>query len=192
MVECPTCGREDFASEMGMKSHHKRTHGESIAGITLECERCGEQYREKKSRKDRSKYCSRECREDKVELVCDFCNKEYIVWAYRSDSRFCSRECTGKHKSTITGKEHPLYDGGPTDEYKKKGWTTFSNRYREWVGSCEYCGSDEELHLHHVYPISMGGNWWENKFTVLCRGCHFGNYYMWHPPQLEDYIETVK
>lgn len=27
MVECPTCGQDEFASEGSMKSHHTRVHG---------------------------------------------------------------------------------------------------------------------------------------------------------------------
>lgn len=32
-IRCPTCGRTDFASERGMKTHHTKTHGEPIVGV---------------------------------------------------------------------------------------------------------------------------------------------------------------
>jgi len=190
--ECPTCGRDDFASEMGMKQHHKRSHGESISGVVLECQNCGNTYSEKPSRVDRSSYCSRECRRDRISMTCTNCGVEYEVMSHRSDSKFCSIECMAEHKSTITGEDHPLYDGGPSDKYKRKGWTQFADKYKSWVGCCEYCGNGEELHLHHVEPISMGGHFWKNDFKVLCKNCHFGNYRYWHPKQLSTYLTNSR
>lgn len=33
-LQCPTCGRSDFASKQGMKAHHARTHGEKLVEIS--------------------------------------------------------------------------------------------------------------------------------------------------------------
>lgn len=62
MAECPTCG-DEFANEQGMKIHHKRTHGESIAGQLVVCDHCGGEYREERWKLDRNEgaYCTREC-----------------------------------------------------------------------------------------------------------------------------------
>lgn len=202
-TKCPTCGRDDFRSERGMKNHHKRTHGESIAGAVNECSHCGHEYREKYSRSERTSFCSTECYHSnmegngsgvsKVSLTCQKCGDTYLVKEYREDtSDYCSASCHHNAMSDITGKEHPLYDGGGHNKYKEREWRHFSKKYREWVGECEYCGNEDNLQTHHVYPLSIGGDMFDNEFIVLCSSCHYGDYNRWHPPELEDYIGTVK
>lgn len=97
-TECPTCGRDDFASERGVKVHHKRSHGESIAEgrtmVELECKRCSEIYEERPHRAERSSYCSFECRKNRERLCCEWCGEDYTVQGARAErSRFCSAEC---------------------------------------------------------------------------------------------------
>lgn len=38
MSECPTCGRDDFASDGAMKGHHTKAHGERLG---TRCSDCG-------------------------------------------------------------------------------------------------------------------------------------------------------
>ncbi|MFD1512671.1 hypothetical protein [Halomarina rubra] len=40
MSECPTCERDDFVSETGMKRHHTMAHGESLVDDSPACD-CG-------------------------------------------------------------------------------------------------------------------------------------------------------
>lgn len=63
--KCPTCG-EVFSNDHGMKIHHSRKHGESIAGISVNCAVCGQKvtrrpYRIENGRKN---FCSDECTEE--------------------------------------------------------------------------------------------------------------------------------
>lgn len=46
-----------------MKAHHAQVHGESIAGIVVECDECGEEHRKLKSAVENSDndFCSRDC-----------------------------------------------------------------------------------------------------------------------------------
>jgi endogenous inhibitor of DNA gyrase (YacG/DUF329 family) len=81
MAECPTCGREDFQSEYGMKKHHSMVHGESIPGEIVECSNCGEEFREEK--------------QQRVE---------------KQDHHFCSDSCFSNWMSQRTGNDHPLYN----------------------------------------------------------------------------------
>lgn len=62
LTDCPTCG-DEFDTEHGMKIHHTRAHGESIAGRDFVCEKCGDEFTKYPSRADRteSNYCSMEC-----------------------------------------------------------------------------------------------------------------------------------
>lgn len=94
-----------------------------------------------------------------------------------------------------SGEDHWNYKHGESvrgqlDFRKRDKWIKFSQQQKEkcdWT--CEYCETTGgQLHTHHVEPLSMGGDRWENEFVVLCRDCHINNYELWHPPQLENYI----
>jgi 5-methylcytosine-specific restriction endonuclease McrA len=108
-AECPTCG-EAFGSEHGMKIHHNKTHGESIAGVKYECDYCGETERKKKSEYEARghNFCSMECmgafrtENGTVEYECDYCgvNGQRIKCEYNEDSHnFCSVECVTSFQS---------------------------------------------------------------------------------------------
>lgn len=98
---------------------------------------------------------------------------------------------SGKFKS---GENHWNYKNGDCrreklDFRKSDEWKRFSlqkKKKADWM--CEYCLSTGRLHTHHVKPVSMGGDEWDNEFIVLCKDCHIGNYGKWHPPILEQYI----
>lgn len=60
---CPTCG-DTFDSKRGMKIHHTRTHGESLANKTeLECQHCSEVFSRTTAHANRSDshFCSKDC-----------------------------------------------------------------------------------------------------------------------------------
>jgi len=104
MAECPTCGRTDFASERGMKTHHAKTHGESLVTVTKECETCEGEFETDKSTIEYGwgQYCSRECRyegqKNRVELECEQCGDAYTKRKSNAErSRFCSEECLYKN-----------------------------------------------------------------------------------------------
>ncbi len=40
------------------------------------------------------------------------------------------------------------------------------------ASSCEKCGKKEKLNVHHVIPISWGGNNESNNLITLCFACH--------------------
>jgi len=54
--------------------------------------------------------------------------------------------------------------------------------------SCRNCGSNEDLHVHHIVPISNGGNDIESNCVVLCSSCHGRT----HDKRLENTREGVK
>lgn len=61
-AECPTC-EDEFSTERGMKIHHTRVHGESIAGTTVVCKNCDSKFQKTPCRADRvdEHYCSQNC-----------------------------------------------------------------------------------------------------------------------------------
>lgn len=174
MSECPTCG-DSFKSENGVKTHHKQIHGESIRGVVLTCHECDNKYTRSKSHAKNSKFCSRECQSKHGSsghstLTCNFCGDEYNIPQRISDeSKFCSNDCQNNYRRKLE-----------SDPRSSSKWREFSSRYREWVGFCENCKSDNNLHVHHDQPLSKDGHLWKNTFTVLCQDCHLGEFEKWH------------
>ncbi|WP_254535924.1 HNH endonuclease [Halomarina litorea] len=61
---CPTCGRDDFASERAMKSHHARMHGESLVELVekeFDCRWCEESFSRELREAEQREFCSRSC-----------------------------------------------------------------------------------------------------------------------------------
>lgn len=140
-VECPTCGRE-FDTKAGMRYHHATIHGESIAKTTNDCVNCGDSYEVRKSRRDKSRFCSTDCKYEYQEEsqtgennpnwgggedtnTCEYCEGDYQIVPARADkSRFCSMECFHDWQSeNWTGENHHM-------------WTE-----RETI-TCDTCGTD--------------------------------------------------
>lgn len=119
-ISCPTCGRDDFSSEGGMKTHHYYKHNESIAKEDSECVSCKSSFEYYPSNKD-GNYCS-DCVENGVhyslqnlpiafvEYVPMFEGSDHPSWVERvkrdckncntvfevkpsSDRKFCSKDC---------------------------------------------------------------------------------------------------
>lgn len=128
---CPTCGRDDFTSERGMKIHHAKVHGESIAKQSSSCEQCGGDFTYYPSSAD-GRFCQPSCydtwysknvrgsdapnwRGGKVEVECAWCGESRRVdpgYADAYERHFCGQECHGRWKSeNLTGEDHPFYQG---------------------------------------------------------------------------------
>lgn len=60
--DCPTCG-ESFDTENGMKVHHAQAHGESIAGVAVDCDNCGETIRQERTLAEEQDhhFCDKDC-----------------------------------------------------------------------------------------------------------------------------------
>lgn len=62
---CPTCGADGFEKEHYMKLHHTHAHGESLAGVPVECAYCGNETRKRphEVEKYEHNFCSTECKD---------------------------------------------------------------------------------------------------------------------------------
>ena len=144
-VECPTCGRGDFASQRGMKWHHSVEHDESIVGDIVECDWCGVEFRAKSTRQERSKHntCGNECKGkllsnnysgdnhsawvERVERECSTCGTVLSVTphrANRSNNIYCDTKCKRK-----AGSHHPSGENHP--RWKQDSHITVN---------CDQCG----------------------------------------------------
>lgn len=146
------------------------------------CSNCGNEFdkpRSKAARQD-NHFCDRECFNEwhtgennhqfskaKAELSCDECGETFE--RYRSkinESNFCSQEC----KAEFARKDK--WDDG---FYQSSQWETKREEIRKRDDQqCVWCGSsDEELHVHHLRPISAGGSKLDDKNLItLCQQCH--------------------
>jgi endogenous inhibitor of DNA gyrase (YacG/DUF329 family) len=185
MAECPTCG-EEYANESGVKIHHKRIHGESIAGEKAECEICGDKFRH--SSDEAGRFCSHECygewksenyvgrMTNRVEKSCDCCGEEFEVIKSREDTaRFCSKDCMWEVQSQErTGENHPNYNsvnkvcsecGDEFEVINARSGAQFcsmdcytAHRGNKVSAICGYCGVDLRIYKFRV----------ENAERVYC------------------------
>lgn len=148
---CPTCGRDDFASTKGMRSHHAQIHGEKLRA-TLECEQCGDEYQVLYSDVDQSSFCSVECsntyrfsgekhprwKGGQQTLECECCGGEYQTQrSQAASSRFCSMECKDTWQSERSPEDHPSWKGGKVavtcehcgEQYRVKQYQTEFTRF---------------------------------------------------------------
>lgn len=129
---------------------------------------------------------------------CKNCNKEIITT--RSNQKFCSKECLkefyikqGKIKTCNSyaickhcgGKfkqrtSNMLYCSPKCNQEHRRSKLI---HYRQWLVLVEYCkerdnykcvrcNDVENLLVHHVLPISLGGNNEYSNLITLCNPCH--------------------
>jgi len=141
---------------------------------TKVCLYCEEEFDVIPSRKDDSKFCSRECyhsgqkagltdhserRVEYVELTCTGCGdkiEKLPSRANKSERQFCDQDCyldwNSSHQEKQTGRRARL-------------------REKE-DASCEICGFDRFIELCHIVPSSDGGTYHRNNICMLCPNHH--------------------
>lgn len=67
--------------------------------VAITCERCGKVFSVKPTKANGARFCSRECRKNRVTLICQWCNKEFEMFACRSHQMYCSPKCRCEAKS---------------------------------------------------------------------------------------------
>lgn len=174
--ECPTCG-DTFANETGVKVHHKRIHGESIAGVEVDCVVCGTTVTRSANRaENHNPCCSDECfskfysenysgegsplwKGGKVDKECVVCGDSYQAFQAVADERklcgdeSCHREY--KHQTAPKRQEHYNWKGGYGNDYGPN-WDRQREKARQRDNhTCQACGVEEseyhrDLDVHHI------------------------------------------
>jgi len=192
MVECPTCEKE-LSTEHGLKQHHAKVHGKSIAGVEVECDWCGEGHTKRPSHVTERNFCSSECSSEYQSSLrskmwqgeghpqwqkrddCAWCGDEL----HRSDIRFCSQECANTWQSSEwdspRGPDHWNWEGGPV-EYGSD-WNEVREEIVERDRECQKCGCEDGLlDVHHIIPLrefdDVGEANDHDNLVLLCRSCH--------------------
>lgn len=159
MPECPTCDKE-LRTEHGVKQHHTKVHGESIAGVEVDCDFCEGTIRRSQSEIGKRNFCSRECQYNwvsenmsgenhpmwnggKKELECKNCGDKYKRTPSRVDeSSFCSAECQAQWRSeNWVGENCPFYDGG-LEKVPCEWCDNIVKRKPSHVGKRNFCSTE--------------------------------------------------
>lgn len=121
-TQCPTCDRNDFDSNLGMRLHHAKTHGDSLTEVDLTCELCGDSYSLIQSRAENSRFCSNDCKmewiynnqdRDTTTVECDNCGDALErTDSEINDTNFCDRDC---HAEWLSGENHHNWQGGKVE-----------------------------------------------------------------------------
>jgi hypothetical protein len=146
---CGSCShigkkRKPFTNEhkANMSKNHAHLLGKDAPNwqgglVTLTCKQCGEEYKNKRSLQNISKFCSKQCVskwqsinqqgencpawKDKIILRCQYCNEKYEVIPSQKDSKFCSIKCKDKqHSKNMSGENNPSYGKHHTLEHRKR------------------------------------------------------------------------
>lgn len=150
-VGCPSCDRDDFTSERGMKIHHNRTHDESIAGVKAECSICGGEFRCQKKRVEQDNvFCGDEC--EAVHKSQIYSGEGNPFHGKNHPEEF--REWLSEE---VRGENHHMWNGGD-NSYRGPNWWKVRQKARERADhTCEHpdCDVDREslgrrLDVHHI------------------------------------------
>jgi hypothetical protein len=160
-----------------MKVHHKRIHDESISGVEVDCEECGQSIRRRSSRVQSYDvlFCNDECKR------AYFSKNHPLEGTERPEhAELMSEMHSGEDNPMygVRGEDAPNWQGG---EQMVQNW----RRSSEWLearrqakerddGECQVCGQSEDLHAHHIQPVSEGGEKFDtDNLIMLCAEHHY-------------------
>ena len=146
------------------------------------CEHCEKVFTISPSIGDRQKFCSRECyrefkaiqahnswAETREKQLCEHCNAEFLPRKFAGARQiYCSKKC---QVAAIGQRHYGKYNRGASyqSDFKLVRPTVLE---RDKV--CVLCGSDKNLHVHHLDNSGRGedcNNSLDN-LAVLCGDCH--------------------
>ena len=179
--ECPTCAKDHFINKHGVRLHHGKQHGESIAGDVVECSWCGESKRVSPYRVEQSNnhFCSSDCESkwrseniagknhhqyNRITVECDWCGEKLERWpsiVENNERHFCNaEECEAKWLSENNrGKDHPNWKGGSDTIQYGSNWKWQREKAKERDNyECQICGMTKEeqgfaLDVHHIQHV---------------------------------------
>lgn len=143
-----------FSTQRDMKVHHKTQHGESIAGLIVECSWCGDEFRRQKARVE------------------------------RGERNFCpDKDCEIEWRHSLHGQDHWMWEGGKRLRYRvvrnlTPSWGKATKKAREREdNTCRLCGktADEigrNMDVHHFIPVRAGGLNEQWCLGCFCNSCH--------------------
>lgn len=164
IVECPTCGRDDFKNERGLKQHHARTHGERLVGGDFdgECPTCGRSdFRTGRGMRIHHAKVHGESLSI-VEVNCDYCDATREISSYKlkiQQNVYCSPEC--QHRDKVKDRVGVECEYCGTTERVKPGR---AKSYR-------FCSTDCKADWEQKNWTGENGPNWRGRIEKVCKTC---------------------
>jgi 5-methylcytosine-specific restriction endonuclease McrA len=132
------------------------------------CPQCNQEFLGYSCKSQQRKYCSYECsnlaRSNRVEKLCAFCGKPFVVKRTEPKTICCSWVCRVKRLHFRMRPGRPKY------------WTQLRRRILDRDGwTCQKCNLvsfNGGLHVHHIIHKKNGGTEIEENLITLCNPCH--------------------
>lgn len=161
--------------------------------VAVPCVVCGTVLEKCPSDVSDNTFCSQECRSEyqrdqwlgeknpqynggKIEATCDNCGqtyRDYKTNIERAGGAYCSQECVYQSERTDTYRS-TIEQARRSGKWKRKRRQIIERDN----GRCQECGFDQNLHVHHITPLSEGGEPFdENNLVTLCQSCHLNAYH---------------
>lgn len=186
----PSCGYSS-QNEHAVKSHKGKVHGAN----TEVCDQCGTEFNRApaKSRQGQHDFCSDECKysyrtgennpngTNSVLITCANCGEEskkpVSVAERGQENVYCNEQCQTEHwreEGIQSGEDNPMYGGKGSDFRQRHEWKDMRVAVLERdKQSCQRCGGDSDLHVHHKIPVFAGGEKLDKaNLQTLCSECH--------------------
>ena len=189
-IVCPTCGKNDFDTEHGLKIHHTAVHDDRSLTlderVEFECDLCGSTKQLTPEEAERRRFCSQECKDEwqskaysgedgsmwnggKATAVCSYCGAtEERFPSHINEVNFCSDSCESNWKSeNVAGENHPNYSRVSVE----CAWCgTELSRPKGRVKKFEhqFCGKDCKGNYYTANPSELHE---KERVTVTCSWC---------------------
>jgi len=98
--------------------------------------------------------------------------KRYKHFKRYKKNIFCSRGCVEEYKISLNPPLRMLKKQGRVLSGDSYGKNARLNLMRKYNYRCTYCGSEENLSVDHVIPLSKGGEDYIENLVIACRKCN--------------------
>ena len=188
-VVCPTCGKDDFDSNHGLKIHHTAVHDDRSLTleerVEFECDWCGSTEQLSPDEAERRRFCSDKCKNEwqseayadeggpgwnggKITIECSYCESvEERFPSHVNEVNFCSNSCESSWKSeNKTGENNPNYSRVSVEcawcqnELSRPPWRV--NKFEHQFCNLECKGSyyvANPSELHEIDRVTVSCSW---------------------------------
>jgi 5-methylcytosine-specific restriction endonuclease McrA len=187
-MNCPVDGCSFESTKTGVSVHTTKTH--NIVNTEI-CDFCRKEFKKCPSKVTETNFCSTDCRDkyrvgennpnysERVKTSCANCNDELYLTEYKmkeNKRHYCDEKCRNQHwreEKIQSGEDNPMYGGQGSHWRSRSEWLQARSSVVNRDEMCQWCGSTEDLHVHHLIPVFAGGEKYDlDNLCALCSTCH--------------------
>lgn len=187
--KCKNCSNSFFILdsylEMGKGNFCSKECEDNYGNVKCVCNACNEEFllhkNEYNRRESNGKFCSQSCENNykSVDRNCGECGKPISVKRALVESgrgKYCSKSCYYKSETKD--------NAGLRNTSEYKNWR---ESVIERDGQCKECGSENNLHAHHIVPVKEDSSMVTDldNGKTLCASCHANKH-----PEIENLIDN--